>query len=113
MSERKTTCSSVNPSGILIGPTSANGTRRYSACPPGKPPSMCEYPNKPAGEWPMILAAIGAFGFEVSQGEKSPCWQNQHCPQEMVNGTTTRSPFLSLVTADPTSSTIPIGSCPR
>ena len=27
---------------ILSGPTSANGTRRYSAWPPGNPPSICE-----------------------------------------------------------------------
>ena len=31
----------------------------------------------------------------------------------MVNGTTTRSPFLNFVTAEPTSSTMPIGSWPR
>lgn len=31
MSDRKSTCSSVNPFSILIGPTSANGTRAYSA----------------------------------------------------------------------------------
>jgi hypothetical protein len=34
-------------------------------------------------------------------------------PQEMLNGTTTRSPGLMWVTAEPTSSTTPIGSCPR
>ena len=28
--------------GTLSGPTSANGTRAYSACPPAKPPVMCE-----------------------------------------------------------------------
>ena len=31
----------------------------------------------------------------------------------MLNGTTTRSPGLSRVTPGPTSSTMPIGSCPR
>src|SRR3954454_11857250 len=31
----------------------------------------------------------------------------------MLNGTTTRSPGLTCSTAPPTSSTIPIGSCPR
>ncbi len=61
----------------------------------------------------MILAAIALFGLVVSQSEKSPCWQNQQVPQQMVKGTTTRSPRFSLVTADPTSSTTPIGSCPR
>src|SRR4051794_13866151 len=85
----------------------------YSACPPAKPPSICEYPNRPAGECPMILAAIAAFGFEVSHSEKRPRVQNQHVPQEMVNGTTTRSPTLRFLTPLPTSATIPIGSCPR
>jgi hypothetical protein len=37
----------------------------------------------------------------------------KQCPQEMLNGTTTRSPGLRLGTAEPTSSTIPIGSWPR
>ena len=31
----------------------------------------------------------------------------------MLNGITTRSPGLMCVTSGPTSSTIPIGSCPR
>ena len=34
-------------------------------------------------------------------------------PHEMLNGTTTRSPGFTSVTAAPTSSTIPIGSWPR
>src|SRR3954447_8130914 len=38
MSERKSTDSSGTPFSILIGPTSANGTRAYSAWPPAKPP---------------------------------------------------------------------------
>ena len=37
----------------------------------------------------------------------------KQCPHEMLNGSTTRSPGLTLVTSEPTSSTIPIGSCPR
>src|SRR3954453_260513 len=36
----------------------------------------------------------------------------KHEPQHTLNGTTTRSPTCRLVTALPTSSTIPIGSCP-
>jgi short-subunit dehydrogenase len=39
---RKRTCSSVRPCGTLIGPTSAYGTRRYSAWPPAYPPRRCE-----------------------------------------------------------------------
>src|SRR5215204_2735946 len=34
-------------------------------------------------------------------------------PQEMLNGITTRSPGLICFTSEPTSSTMPIGSCPR
>ena len=37
----------------------------------------------------------------MSQSEKSCFLQKKHSPQEMVNGTTTRSPFLSFVTAAP------------
>jgi hypothetical protein len=36
----------------------------------------------------------------------------QH-PHETLNGITTRSPGAMAVTAEPTSSTIPIGSWPR
>src|SRR5689334_1593346 len=112
MSERNTTFSSGSEDSILIGPTSANGTRRYSAWPPANPPSMCEKPNNPAGECPIALRAISAFGFDVSQHEKSVFLQKKHSPQAMVKGTTTRSPALRLVTPDPTSTTTPIGSCP-
>jgi hypothetical protein len=34
-------------------------------------------------------------------------------PQAMLNGTDTRSPALTRPTAPPTSSTIPVFSCPR
>src|SRR3954452_16869021 len=37
----------------------------------------------------------------------------KHDPHEMLNGITTRSPGLICVTSEPTSSTMPIGSCPR
>ena len=57
---------------------------------------MCEKPNRPAGEWPIAFSAISAFGLVVSQHEKRPFWQKKHSPQAMVNGTTTRSPFLQL-----------------
>ena len=36
----------------------------------------------------------------------------QQVPQLMLNGTTTRSPGARVVTADPTSRTMPIGSWP-
>ena len=42
MSLRNRTSSSSMSSGIFVGPTSANGTRTYSACPPSKPPVVCE-----------------------------------------------------------------------
>ena len=61
----------------------------------------------------MALRASSALGFDWSQSENNSCWQNQQLPQEIVNGTTTRSPGLRLVTALPTSSTMPIGSWPR
>ncbi len=39
---------------------------------------MWEYPNRPAGDWPMTLRAISAFGFEVSQSENKPIVQYRH-----------------------------------
>jgi hypothetical protein len=58
-------------------------------------------------------AVLGVGVGRVAAGVQLPCWQNQHCPQAMVNGTTIRSPFLKFRTALPTSTTSPIGSCPR
>ena len=60
----------------------------------------------------MALRASSALGFETSQHEKSPFAQKKQLPHEIVNGTTTRSPYFILVTALPTSTTSPIGSCP-
>ena len=48
----------------------------------------------------------------VSHWLKSPREHIQHVPQLMLNGTTTRSPTCRVDTADPTSRTTPIGSCP-
>lgn len=73
---------------------------------------MCEYPSSPAGECPIALRASSAFGFERSQRENSWRRQKKQSPQEMVNGTTTRSPFFSFVTPRPTSTTMPMGSWP-
>ena len=70
-------------------------------------------PNRPAGEWPIALAAISALGLVRSQQENRPFWQNQHWPQLIVNGTTTRSPILRFVTSEPSSITSPMFSWPR
>src|SRR5829696_5028569 len=67
----------------------------------------------PHGDCPITAAAAAAFGLVLSQQEYSSRLQNQHSPQAMSNGTTMRSPFFSLVTAPPTSTTSPIGSWPR
>ena len=37
----------------------------------------------------------------------------KHWPQAIWNGMTTRSPAARSLTPSPTSSTMPIGSCPR
>ena len=60
----------------------------------------------------VIPAVLLPFFDDLSIDEKSFRSQNQHEPQEIVKGTTTRSPGLSLVTPAPTSSTTPIGSWP-
>src|SRR5258705_5993719 len=114
MSDRKTTFSSGNPSGIFSGPTSAQGTRAYCACPPAYPPIMCVYPNNPDGEYPIIFSAIHAFGLVLSQSDQSCFWQKKQFPQAMVNGTTTRSPtrHFPWSTPEPTSITSPMNSCP-
>src|SRR5215218_1696672 len=41
-----------------------------------------------------------------------PSWQNAHVPSEIANGQTTRSPFLTVVTSEPASSTTPMNSWP-
>jgi hypothetical protein len=61
----------------------------------------------------MTARAISAFGLEVSHSENIPRWQKKQAPQEIVKGTTTRSPRFSRFTAPPTSTTSPIGSWPR
>ena len=48
----------------------------------------------------------------VSHWLWSPCSHMKQCPQEMLNGTTTRSPTARLSTPEPTASTTPIGSWP-
>jgi hypothetical protein len=46
------------------------------------------------------LNASSAFGFVRSQQENRPFWQNQHWPQLISKGTTTRSSILRLVTSE-------------
>ena len=70
-------------------------------------------PNSPAGEWPIALAAISAFGLVRSQAANRPFLQNQQSPQLIVNGTTTRSPIIRFLTAPPSSTTSPMNSWPR
>src|SRR6185437_12678651 len=108
MSDRNSTCSSLKCCGTLMGPTSANGMRTYSACPPAYPPSMCEYPNRPAGEWPQSFSAIQAFGLEFSHNENWPELQKKQAPQAIGNGFTTRSPTFRFFTPAPTSTTSPM-----
>src|ERR1700709_2623617 len=74
---------------------------------------MWEYPNRPAGECPQSFSATLWLGLERSQPEKKPFLQKKHSPQEIVKGTTTRSPTLSLLLSDPTSTTSPMVSWPR
>ncbi len=49
----------------------------------------------------------------VSHCDWKPVPHISQWPQEMLNGTTTRSPGAMSVTSDPTASTIPMGSWPR
>ncbi len=48
-----------------------------------------------------------------SQAANRSFSQKKHAPQEMLNGTTTRSPRRSAVTPAPASSTMPMNSWPR
>ena len=70
-------------------------------------------PKRPAGECPIALIAISALGLVRSQAENRPFRQNQHWPQLMVKGTTTRSPIFRLVTSEPSATTSPMFSWPR
>ena len=52
---------------------------------------------------PMRLLAARRWGCELSHSDSKPCRQKKHLPQAIVNGTTTRSPFLRVSTSGPTS----------
>src|SRR5690242_13282904 len=110
MSDRNRTFSSGMPSGIFSGPTSANGTRAYCACPPAYPPVKWEYPNKPEVVYPYSFSAIQALGLELSHSDHNSLLQKKQLPHAIVNGTTTRSPTLSFEFSCPTSTTSPMNS---
>ena len=80
--------------GSLTRVPSASGTRAASAW----PPSSGSVSQKPASAWVQ----------EVCR----PSRQNSQVPSEIANGATTRSPFLTVVTSEPVSSTMPMNSCP-
>src|SRR6476660_1665796 len=104
-SDRYRNCSSGGPSGTLIGPYWACGTRRYSAWPPGTDPYIEENPNSAA---PLFCSRTCV----VSHCDCKPLVHMKQCPQEMLNGMTTLSPTAMSVTSAPTSRTMPIGSWP-
>src|SRR3954447_27044295 len=52
------------------------------------------------------------LGCVLSHSDHSSCSQYQHLPQPRKDGTTTRSPTLSLVVSGPTSTTSPMYSWP-
>src|SRR4051812_42163350 len=64
---------------------------------------------------PNICSPMYGLGFELSQQLVNPRRQKKHSPHAIGKGTTTRSPTFNLVPSrpDPTSCTMPIGSCPR
>jgi len=53
-----------------------------------------------------------AFGFELSQHEYRVLAQKKQLPQDIVNGTTMRSPTCKLLTPLPTSVMMPMNSWP-
>src|SRR5438045_6078349 len=61
-----------------------------------------------------MFSPMYGLGLVLSQQLHSPLLQNQHAPQPIGNGTTTRSPTFTfeVSTSGPTSSTMPIGSWP-
>src|SRR3712207_4963610 len=68
----------------------------------------------PAVAWPNICSPMYGLVFVLSQQLNSCRLQKKHSPHAIGNGTTTRSPTLTLLwsTSGPTSSTTPIGSWP-
>ena len=62
--------------------------------------------------WPNTLSARSLLRLLRSQTEKLPRRHCSHSPQQMVNGTTTRSPTFSALFSEPTSTTSPMNSWP-
>ena len=93
MSARNRTCSSDTPSGTMCTDVSAYGTRANSAC-------------TPSIRWPKIQPIPPT----ASQCAAMPALQYEQRPQEVIAGTSTRSPSLSDVTASPVSTTVPTAS---
>src|SRR4051795_4241360 len=96
MSARKSTCSSLTPSGTRWTEVSAYGTRAYSAW-------------TPSIRWPKIQPIPPT----ASQCAAIPSLHGPQRPQDVIAGTSTRSPCLSEDTAAPVSTTVPTASCPR
>src|SRR6188472_3355622 len=80
------------PTGSATSVPSASGTRTASPW----PPSSSVPPHQPP----------------CRQDVCSPCAQNSQVPSDQANGATTRSPFFTVRTAAPTSSTTPMNSWP-
>src|SRR3954453_8719935 len=96
MSARKISCSSDTPSGARCTEVSANGTRANSACTPSiRCPKIHPIPPT-ASQWAAIPALHGP-----------------QRPQDVIAGTSTRSPCFNDETAAPVSTTVPTASCPR
>ena len=96
MSARNSTCSSETPSGTWCTDVSANGTRANSAC-------------TPSIRWPKIQPIPPT----ASQCAAIPALHGAQRPQEVIAGTSTRSPSFSDDTAAPVSTTVPTASWPR
>ena len=90
-SDRKRNRSSGGPSGTLIGPYCAWGTRRYSAWPPG----TCAV-ELGVAEQRGAGALLAAPGWSRT-GTAAPASHMKQWPQEMLNGITTRSPGVMCV----------------
>src|SRR5690242_14376570 len=106
MSEMRMAWSSARPSGSFTSEGPASGTRAYSAWRPLIGPVVLGPPKN-------AVPAVLPLGLALSHWEWYPEVQYEQWPQQMVEGTTTRSPGLISRTDVPTSSTTPTPSCPR
>ena len=95
MSVRNSTCWSVTPSGTLCTLVSAYGTRVYSAWVPSiRCPKIQPMP-------PVARQWLGIARLQFA-----------HRPHEVIAGTITRSSTARVLTAEPTSTTVPTASWP-